>query len=114
MEENMKVKLCSICKGLGRIYDLRGAQIKCSECGGTGRMIRETHTKEYTIAKVTDDTFLFDSATMKVKICPKCKGLGVISHKLTKTVCADCGGSGRYVEEKIETDGPFLDIDREE
>lgn len=102
--ETMKVKLCKKCKGLGFFLDLKGNTCKCAECNGTGRFIIDTKTEILDMKLLETNDISFDDETMKIKICKECDGKGHFMWGQTECHCEECGGTGRYIEQKFETE----------
>ena len=50
----MKVKLCKACKGLGFMFDNQGNKVECTECGGSGRIIKCDPKTELLMSEIED------------------------------------------------------------
>lgn len=108
--ETMKIKICKKCKGVGFGQDLTGNRFKCSECGGTGRIIVKTLKNELGLDELGPN-LSFDDETMKVRICRSCGGLGMLRWGSDERSCEDCGGSGRVIEQKIVTEYQLNEVE---
>lgn len=108
--ENMKIRICKKCRGLGFGIDLKGSRFNCPECSGTGRIIVKTLKEEFTLDSLGGN-LRFDRETMKVRVCKSCGGLGSVSYGAEERECADCHGTGRIVEQKILTEYQLHHVD---
>lgn len=108
--ENMKIRICKKCKGLGFGVDLRGNRFPCPECTGTGRVVVKTLKEEFTLDSLGRN-LPFDRETMKVRVCKSCGGLGSVGFGDAERECADCHGTGRVVEQKILTEYQLRHVD---
>lgn len=97
-EDTMKVKICKDCKGLG-LLDI----IKCPRCGGTGRIIITSNPRQFLMSDIESGKIVYDSETMKIKICKACKGVGKVNGSIENDApCSECGGYGRIVEYDVK------------
>ena len=108
--EEMKIKICKKCKGLGSGVDIKGNRFTCSECTGTGRILVKTTKSEFPLGALNDN-LSFDEETMNVTICKACGGLGSINYGDEERECADCNGTGRIVEQKIVSEYQLHHLD---
>lgn len=108
--ENMKIRICKKCKGLGFGQDLKGNKFKCAECGGSGRIVVRTMKNEFSMNELNDNLH-FDKETMKVHVCKSCDGMGTVNYGSETRDCTDCGGTGRIIEQRIVTEYQLHHID---
>ncbi len=101
--ENMKIRICKKCKGLGFGLDLKGNRFNCGECSGDGRIVVRTLKNEFSLDQLGEH-LSFDKETMKIRVCKSCDGLGSINLGSEERECKDCGGSGRIIEQRIVTE----------
>ena len=78
-----RMDFCDTCGGSGAKPGTTAD--KCSACGGYG--------------KVQQQVSGFFGMSLRVTVCPRCKGRGVIVTE----PCADCGGSGRRRKKRVLT-----------
>jgi len=78
-----RMDFCDTCGGSGAKPGTTAD--KCSGCGGYG--------------KVQQQVSGFFGMSIRVTVCPQCKGKGVI----VKEPCLDCGGSGRRRKKRVLT-----------
>ena len=50
----MKVKLCKACKGLGFLFDNTGNKVECTECCGSGRIIKCNPKTELLMSEIKE------------------------------------------------------------
>lgn len=101
--ENMKIRICKKCEGLGSVPKPDGAYETCPECEGAGRVLVKTLASELPLGSLGGDT-PFDEETMKVKVCKVCDGLGSFAEGGEERECGECNGTGRVVVQKIVTE----------
>jgi len=78
-----RMDYCDTCGGSGAKPGTTAD--KCSTCGGYG--------------KVQQQVSGFFGMSIRVTVCPRCKGKGVV----VKDACEDCGGSGRRRKRRVLT-----------
>lgn len=103
-EDTMKVKICKDCKGLG-LLDIDDENSKCPRCGGTGRIIITSNPRQFLMSDIESGKIVYDSESMKIKICKACKGVGKVVYNGSienGAPCSECDGYGRIVEYDVK------------
>jgi len=101
LETQVELTLEQVATGLDETLEFERMDF-CDTCGGSGAKPGTTADKCGSCGgygKVQQQVSGFFGVSIRVTVCPRCKGKGVI----VKEPCPDCGGSGRRRKKRVLT-----------